>query len=211
MGTRSQAKCTNLGRLMESHGPRVLGKSYKDPITSFRHFHQFSVQHPEARPFSLLLHFCVKQMHSFIRIKQFFWCVLQIYWQFILNELSVQFTVPPKCILDLSDKTKHGGTWLPGAVLNIADCCLKPSSYQKKHDDSLAVVWRQEGRDDHDVERMTLKELREQVMYGLSHLALLIILSLLNSDAQKFRIKHVFAVYKPCDWFVMTSSCTAYV
>ncbi|XP_057781110.1 probable CoA ligase CCL12 [Salvia miltiorrhiza] len=130
----SQAKCTNLGRLMESHGPRALGKLYKDPITSFRSFHQFSVQHPE------------------------------IYWQFVLDELSVQFTVPPKCILDLSDKAKHGGTWLPGAVLNIADCCLQPSSYHKKHDDSLAIVWRQEGCDDHDVERMTLKELREQVM-----------------------------------------------
>lgn len=101
--------------------------------------------------------------------------MLQIYWQFILDELSVQFTVPPKCIMDLSDKTRHGGTWLPGAVLNIADCCLQSSSYQKKYDDSLAIVWRQEGRDDHDVERMTLKELREQVMYDLCHLAFLII------------------------------------
>lgn len=97
---------------------------------------------------------------------------MQVYWQFILNELSVQFSVPPRCILDLSDKTKHGGTWLPGAVLNIADCCLQSSTYHKKHDDSLAIIWRQEGRDEHDVERMTLKELREQVMYGLSHLAL---------------------------------------
>ncbi|XP_042018167.1 probable CoA ligase CCL12 [Salvia splendens] len=130
----SKAKCTNLGRLMEAHGPLALGKLYKDPITSFRNFHRFSVNHPE------------------------------VYWQFILNELSVQFSVPPRCILDLSDKTKHGGTWLPGAVLNIADCCLQSSTYHKKHDDSLAIIWRQEGRDEHDVERMTLKELREQVM-----------------------------------------------
>ncbi|KAH6814385.1 acyl-activating enzyme 18 [Perilla frutescens var. frutescens] len=130
----SQSKCTNLGRLMESHGPRVLGDLYKDPITSFRQFHQFSVQQPE------------------------------VYWQLILNELSVQFSVPPKCILDLSDKSKHGGTWLPGAVLNIADCCLQSNNYLKKHDDSLAIVWRQEGHDDHSIEQMTLKELREQVM-----------------------------------------------
>lgn len=80
--------------------------------------------------------------------------------------------MPPKCILDTSDKSKHGGTWLPGATLNIADCCLQSSSYLKKHDDSLAIVWRDEGRDDHNVEHMTLKELREQVMYALNRLAL---------------------------------------
>ncbi|KAI3461883.1 hypothetical protein Pfo_018546 [Paulownia fortunei] len=129
-----QSKRTNLGRLMESHGPRLLGALYKDPITSFRQFQQFSVQHPE------------------------------IYWLHILNELSIQFSVPPKCILDTSDKSKHGGTWLPGAILNIADCCLQSNNYLKKQDNSLAIVWRDEGRDDHDVEHMTLKELREQVM-----------------------------------------------
>ncbi|KAL0369929.1 UNVERIFIED_CONTAM: putative acyl-activating enzyme 18, peroxisomal [Sesamum angustifolium] len=129
-----QSRHTNLGRLMESHGPRLLGGSYKDPITSFRLFHQFSVQHPE------------------------------IYWPLVLNELRIQFTVPPKCILDTSDKSKHGGTWLPGAVLNVADCCLKSSNYLKNQDDSVAIVWRDEGSDDHNVERMTLKELREQVM-----------------------------------------------
>ncbi|KAK4441039.1 putative acyl-activating enzyme 18, peroxisomal [Sesamum alatum] len=127
-----QARRTNLGRLMESHGPRLLGASYKDPITSFRHFQQFSVQHPE------------------------------IYWPLVLNELRVQFSVPPECILDTSDKSKHGGTWLPGAVLNVADCCLKSTNYFR--DDSVAIVWRDEGCDDHNVQRMTLKELREQVM-----------------------------------------------
>ncbi|KAL3616361.1 putative CoA ligase ccl12 [Castilleja foliolosa] len=129
-----ESKHTNLGRLMESHGPRLLGASYKDPITSFKQFHHFSVQHPE------------------------------IYWKLILNELSIKFTVPPKCILDTSDKYNRTGTWLPGAVLNIADCCLQPSDYLKKNDDGLAIVWRDEGDDDRDVERMTLKELREQVM-----------------------------------------------
>ncbi|PIN17171.1 Acyl-CoA synthetase [Handroanthus impetiginosus] len=128
------SRCTNLGRLMETYGPRLLGASYKDPITSFRQFQQFSVEHPE------------------------------IYWQLILNELSIQFSVPPQRILDTSDKSKRCGTWLPGAVLNIADCCLKPSNYLKKYDDSLAILWRDETLDDHNVERMTLKELREQVM-----------------------------------------------
>ena len=36
---------------------------------------------------------------------------------------------------------------------------------EKKHDNSLAVVWRDEGNDDSPVNQMTLKELREQVMY----------------------------------------------
>ncbi|CAA0818414.1 Probable acyl-activating enzyme 18- peroxisomal [Striga hermonthica] len=130
----NQSKNTNLGRLMESHCPKLLGESYRDPITSFKQFHQFSVQHPE------------------------------IYWQLILNELSVQFLVPPKCILDTSNESKKGATWLPGAVLNIAHCCLHSSDLLKKHDDSLAIVWRNEDRDDENVEHMTLKELREQVM-----------------------------------------------
>ncbi|GER50673.1 acetyl-coenzyme A synthetase [Striga asiatica] len=120
----NQSKNTNLGRLMESHCPKLLGASYRDPITSFKQFHQFSVQHPEA----------------------------------------IQFLVPPKCILDTSNESKNGVTWLPGAVLNIADCCLHSSDYLKKHDDSLAIVWRNEGHDDENVEHMTLKELREQVM-----------------------------------------------
>ncbi|XP_073050563.1 LOW QUALITY PROTEIN: probable CoA ligase CCL12 [Primulina eburnea] len=129
-----QSRRTNLGRLMESHGSRLLGALYKDPVTSFRQFQQFSVQHPE------------------------------IYWSTILKELSIEFSVPPKRILDTSNKSKHGGTWLPGSVLNIANCCLQPRNLWKEQDDSFAIVWRTEGYDDLNVEHMTLKELREQVM-----------------------------------------------
>ncbi|RVW48646.1 putative acyl-activating enzyme 18, peroxisomal [Vitis vinifera] len=105
--TLYESKHTNLGRLMETYGPRLLGLSYKDPITSHSLFQKFSVQNPE------------------------------VYWSMVLKELSVLFHRAPRCILDTTDKSKHGGTWLPGAVLNIAECCLLP---------------------------MTLKELREQVM-----------------------------------------------
>nr|GMD27865.1 probable acyl-activating enzyme 18, peroxisomal [Ipomoea batatas] len=89
-----------------------------------------------------------------------------IYWTFVLNELSIRFREAPKCILDTSDKSKPRGSWLPGSVLNIAECCLLPSSYPKKQDNSLAIVWRAEGRDDEDVNCMSLKELREHVMYA---------------------------------------------
>ena len=96
----------------------------------------------------------------------------QVYWSFILKELSIQFREPPKCILDTSDKSKHGGTWLAGSVLNIAECCILPTNYPSKQDDSLAIVWRDEGCDDSQVNQMTLKELREQVMYAFTYFPL---------------------------------------
>ncbi|CAL5354258.1 unnamed protein product [Camellia sinensis] len=143
----NQSKYTNLGRLMETHGSKLLGASYKDPITSFSLFQKFTVQHPE------------------------------VYWSFILKELSIQFREVPNCILDTSDKSKHGGTWLPGSVLNIAECCLQATNYPRKQDDSLAIVWRNEDCDDSHVNQMTLKELREQVItnpfYGVMKLVMI--------------------------------------
>ncbi|KAJ3705486.1 hypothetical protein LUZ61_009191 [Rhynchospora tenuis] len=129
-----ECKNTNLGKLMESHGPKLLGASYKDPITSFNLFQKFSIQHPE------------------------------IYWSIVMKELSVKFQHPPKCILDRSDKSKEGGSWFPGAVLNIAECCIYPVPYQNKTDNSVAIIWRDEGFDDLPVNYVTVKELREQVM-----------------------------------------------
>ncbi|CAK9186946.1 unnamed protein product [Ilex paraguariensis] len=119
---------------METHGPKLLGASYKDPITSFSLFQKFSVLQPE------------------------------VYWSIVLKELSILFREPPRCILETSDKSQHGGTWLPGSVLNIAECCLLSTSYPKKHDCDIAIVWRDDGCDDLEVNQMTLKQLREQVM-----------------------------------------------
>ena len=84
----------------------------------------------------------------------------------MLNELSVKFVREPKTILDASDKSKKGGSWFPGAVLNIAECCLLPWPSQNRTDDSIAIVWRDEGFGDYPVNRMSLKELRTQVMYA---------------------------------------------
>lgn len=130
----NESKQTNLGRLLETHGSKLLGSSYQDPITSFNLFQKFSVQHPD------------------------------VYWSIVLKELSVIFRESPRCIVDTTDKSKHGGSWLPGSVLNIAECCLIPMNHPSKQDDSLAVVWRDEGSDDSPVNQMTLKELRKQVM-----------------------------------------------
>ncbi|KAI5321083.1 hypothetical protein L3X38_030154 [Prunus dulcis] len=129
-----QSRHTNLGRLMEAHGSELLGTSYKDPITSFSLFQKFSVQNPEA------------------------------YWSILLKELSVSFQEAPKCILDRTDKSKPSGAWFPYSTLNIAECCLLPTRHPRKEDDSLAVIWRDEGCDDSAVNHMTLKEHREQVM-----------------------------------------------
>lgn len=83
----------------------------------------------------------------------------------VLKELSVKFQREPKSILDSSDKSRKGGTWFQGAVLNIAECCLLPWPSQNRTDDSTAIVWRDEGLDDYPVNRMSLKELRSQVTY----------------------------------------------
>ncbi|VAI23686.1 unnamed protein product [Triticum turgidum subsp. durum] len=127
-------KETNLGRVMGENGPKLLGASYKDPISSFGLFHKFSVHNQE------------------------------VYWKIVLKELSIKFVREPTSILDASDKSKKGGIWFPGAVLNIAECCLLPWPSQSKTDDSTAIVWRDEGFDDYPVNRMSLKELRTQVM-----------------------------------------------
>ncbi|KAG9456398.1 hypothetical protein H6P81_000906 [Aristolochia fimbriata] len=130
----TQAKQTNLGRLMEAYCPELLGPSYQDPITSYKLFYTFAVDHPE------------------------------VYWQIVLKQLSVQFRKNPICVLDRGDSSKHNGTWFPGSVLNIAECCLLPMKSIGKEDSSIAILWRDEGEDHLPVNKLLLKDLREQVM-----------------------------------------------
>lgn len=58
------------------------------------------------------------------------------------------FRQSPRCILDTTDKSQHGGTWLPGAVLNVAECCLLSTSRPRKRDNDVAIIWRDEAFDD---------------------------------------------------------------
>ncbi|KAJ8440924.1 hypothetical protein Cgig2_022780 [Carnegiea gigantea] len=113
---------------------QVLGKAYEDPITSFPLFQKFIAQNPE------------------------------IYWSIVLKELSVWFHEAPMCILDETDKSKPGGTWFPGPVLNIAECCLLQTSYPGKMDNNVAIVWREEGCDNNPVCHLTLKDVKDQVI-----------------------------------------------
>lgn len=45
---REAAKLTNVGQLLERCGKEFLGSSYKDPISSFSDFQEFSVSNPEV-------------------------------------------------------------------------------------------------------------------------------------------------------------------
>lgn len=91
---------------------------------------------------------------------------LQKYISIVLNEMGVVFNQQPHCILDTSDNNLPGGQWLPGAVLNVAECFLaaKPG----RPDSSTAIVYRNEGEDDLPVRKVTLGQLRANVRQDLS-------------------------------------------
>ncbi|BBN13889.1 protein MpACOS20 [Marchantia polymorpha subsp. ruderalis] len=128
-----EANCTNIGRFMNLKGRTYLGPSYKNPIDSYSAFQKWSAAHPD------------------------------IYLEHVLEEMSVVFHQRPKCILDTSDEKMPGGIWLPGSVFNVAESCLTPHRKINKTDDSVAIIWRDEGSDDMPVKTLTIKELRAQV------------------------------------------------
>ncbi|XP_004299255.1 PREDICTED: probable acyl-activating enzyme 17, peroxisomal [Fragaria vesca subsp. vesca] len=130
------AVLTNAGRLLERRGKEFLGSRYKDPISSFSDFQEFSVSNPE------------------------------VYWKTVLDEMNVLFSKPPQCILreNLSGDghlSVPGVQWLPGACVNPARNCLSLNSKRSLND--TMVIWRDEGKDDLPLNKMTLKELRAEV------------------------------------------------
>lgn len=127
---------TNVGQLLERRGKEFLGSAYKDPISSFSNFQEFSVSNPE------------------------------VYWKTILDEMSISFSVPPQCILSEntsreSSLANPGGQWLPGAYVNPAKTCLTLNC--KRNLDDVVIRWRDEGNDDMPVSSLTLEELRSEV------------------------------------------------
>ncbi|MFS7911998.1 putative acetate--CoA ligase [Helianthus anomalus] len=142
------AKSTNIGSLLERQGNKLLGPSYKDPVSSYQAFHEYSVSN------------------------------LEVFWKTILDEMSVSFSVPPNCILvdDPSQESQllhPGGQWLPGAYVNPAGNCLNLNSKRKSSD--IAVIWRDEGDDESPVNKMTFEKLRSEVWlvaYALEKLGL---------------------------------------
>ncbi|KAL4280296.1 hypothetical protein GQ457_03G018640 [Hibiscus cannabinus] len=132
---RESALLTNVGRLLERRGKEFLGSKYSDPISSFSHLQEFSVSNPE------------------------------VYWKTVLDEMCVDFSVPPDCILQSPSDDSHtsnpAGKWLPGAFVNPAKNCLVVNS--KRSLDDIVIRWRDEGDDDLPVKSMTLKELQTEV------------------------------------------------
>ncbi|XAR63868.1 Acetate--CoA ligase [Bertholletia excelsa] len=63
------AGSTNVGQLLERRGKEFLGSRYKDPISSFLDFQEFSVSN------------------------------LEVFWKTMFDELKVSFSVSPQCIL----------------------------------------------------------------------------------------------------------------
>lgn len=45
---RETANLTNVGQLLERRGKEFLGSRYKDPMSSFSDFQEFSVSNPEV-------------------------------------------------------------------------------------------------------------------------------------------------------------------
>ncbi|KAL6846636.1 hypothetical protein ACP4OV_024084 [Aristida adscensionis] len=125
-----EAALTNVGRVLEARGRELIGEAYKDPITSFPDFLKFSNENPE------------------------------VFWKMVFEEMGVEFSVEPSCILRESD-AYPGGEWLPGAMLNAAANCL--SAKPGRSSDDVAIVWRDEGKDSEPLNFVTLEELRKNV------------------------------------------------
>ncbi|XP_057738391.1 probable acyl-activating enzyme 17, peroxisomal [Arachis stenosperma] len=142
------ALSTNVGQLLERRGKEFLGSAYKDPISSFSDFQKFSVSNPE------------------------------VFWKNVLDEMNISFSTPPECILrenllGESSLSHPGGQWLPGASINPAKNCLVENAKRSLND--TAIIWRDEHHEDLPVQRMTFKELQEEVWlvaYALEALGL---------------------------------------
>ncbi|CAM8982222.1 unnamed protein product [Rhodiola kirilowii] len=139
---RKNAEETNVGQLLQRRGSELLGAGFKDLVSSFSDFHEFSVSNQE------------------------------VFWKTILEEMCISFSVPPRHIL-VESPLHPGGQWLPGAFVNPAKNCLTLNPKRDLND--VVVIWRDEGNDDLPVNRMTLREFREDVWlvaYALGTLGL---------------------------------------
>lgn len=90
---------------------------------------------------------------------------MQEYFPFVWDDQSLVFHQPPRCFLDTSNEAAlPGGAWIPGAHLNVAECCLAAKG--AKSDSSIAIVHRNEGEDDLPVQHLTLSQFRANVRYN---------------------------------------------
>lgn len=83
--------------------------------------------------------------------------------------MNISFTKPPECILrdNLPGEDRSSlpsGQWLPGASINPAQNCLNVNGNRSLND--TVIIWRDELHDNLPLQRMTLKELRQEIWYA---------------------------------------------
>lgn len=104
--------------------------------------------------------------------------LFQICWKSVFDEMNISFSKPPECILRDSPTgegplSHPGGQWLPGASINPAQNCININGKRGLND--TVIIWREEQHDDLPLQRMTLKELREEVWYATNSPSLLLL------------------------------------
>jgi acyl-coenzyme A synthetase/AMP-(fatty) acid ligase len=134
--TLTDAKQTNVGRILEARGPELL-VTYKDPIASFQDFYELSVTNPEV-----------------------YWKI--VFDELSLKFHKRPSCILASDETEFRGEPCPGGRWLPGARLNAAECCLQIDS--KARAQEPAILWRDEGQeDDSPVQSLTMEELRKRV------------------------------------------------
>lgn len=86
------AVLTNIGQVLETHGKSFLGSRYKDPITSFLDFQEFSVINPE------------------------------VYWKLVFDEMRISFYDPPLQIVKEHASYPGGQWFPGASINAAANC-----------------------------------------------------------------------------------------
>ena len=112
--------------------------------------------------------FKMMQEHGFENYEDFWkWSVTQkeIFWEETIQNLGIKLALNYTSILDIS-KGVENAQWLKNAKLNIVDSCFQ------NEDDSIAVIFQEEGKKLQKVTQKELLSLVNQIANGLIELGL---------------------------------------
>jgi len=112
--------------------------------------------------------FKMMQVHGFENYEDFWkWSVTQkeIFWEETIHNLGIKLAQNYTSIVDIS-KGVENAQWLKNAKLNIVDSCFQ------NDDDSIAVIFQEEGKNLQKVTQKKLLSLVNQIANGLVQLGL---------------------------------------
>ena len=112
--------------------------------------------------------FKMMQAHGFENYEDFWkWSVTQKenFWEETIHNLGIKLAQNHTSILDVSKGVEHA-QWLKNAKLNIVDSCFQ------NEDDSIAVIFQEEGKNIQKVTQKELLSLVNQISNGLIELSL---------------------------------------